>query len=145
MNKHDRQEYILQLDNELLVGSVILSEWSTFLIRDADQAFCSAANLATILVAQAAIEAHLRYEYHFDSKMKKLSFYELIEVSPLLPELKKDLHTLRMYRNRWVHINDPHNDADLLDQPEYYEGELERMATLAIRVLRQVIYQEQWL
>jgi len=35
----NREEYILQLDDELLVGGVILSEWSACLVRDADEAF----------------------------------------------------------------------------------------------------------
>jgi hypothetical protein len=145
MNSNDRQSYIIKLDDQLLVGGVMLSEWSTFLIRDADEAFCSGADLATILVSQAAIESHLRYEYVDNPASVKSGFYVLIEQSPLPPNLKADLHRLRKYRNKWVHVNDPSEDTDLLERPEYYEKELEEMALLAIRLLREVIYQEQWL
>jgi hypothetical protein len=145
MNSDERRDYINKLDDELLMGGVMLSEWSTFLIRDADDAFCSGANLAAILVSQAAIESHLRYEYIDNPAATKLSFYALIEQSPIPDALKAELHTLRKYRNKWVHVNDPNEDADLLKRPEYYEKELEQMALLAIRVLREVIYQEQWL
>lgn len=144
MNRNERDAYIFQLDVDLLKGGVILSEWSTFLVRDADEAFCAGADLATILVAQAAIESHLRYEYsHLQSSNG--GFYNLIEQSPLSDELKAALHRLRKYRNRWVHVNDPHDDSDLMRRPEYYENELETMALLAIKALREVIYLEQWL
>ncbi|MEK6281227.1 MAG: hypothetical protein AABN95_12810 [Acidobacteriota bacterium] len=144
MTKGERQAYILQLDDELLLGGVILSEWSTFLVRDADEAFCAGADLAAILISQAAIECHLRYEY-FPHDQRKFGFYDLIEQSPLAPELKTTLHTLRKYRNRWVHVNDPHDDQDLLERPEYYQAELEQTAIAASRALREVIYLEQWL
>ncbi len=134
----------MRLDEELLLGGVILSEWSTFLIKDADEAYCNRANLAAILVAQAAIESHLRYEYLDDIAKNKFGFYDLIEQSTLQLELKVDLHNLRKYRNKWVHVNDPREDSDLLNRPEYYEAELEQFAALAIKAMRQVIYQEQF-
>jgi hypothetical protein len=144
MNRNERDAYIFQLDVDLLKGAVILSEWSTFLIRDADEAFCAGADLATILVAQAAIESHLRYEYsHLQNGNG--GFYNLIEQSPLSNELRSDLHRLRKYRNHWVHVNDPHDDSDLMRRPDYYENELETMALLAVKALREVIYLEQWL
>ena len=59
----DRENHLFRLEDELLVGDAMLSEWSTFLARDADTAFQSGADLATILISQAAIECHLRYEY----------------------------------------------------------------------------------
>lgn len=43
------------------------------------------------------------------------------ERSPLEASLKGDLHKLRMYRNRWVHVSDPWDDQELIDQPEKYE------------------------
>lgn len=140
--KPDRQDYLLQLEAELLEGDVMLSEWSTFLARDADKAFHAGADLATILMAQAAIECHLRYEY-FNGARRKLGFYELIEQSPVPLELKAALHKIRKYRNRWVHVNDPHGDQDLLTKPEYYETELEEMAFVAIKAMMQVLYLEQ--
>jgi hypothetical protein len=141
---NDRWDYINKLEDELLLGGVIISEWSAFLVQDAEEAFCSGANLAAILVSQAAIESHLRYEYASSQVHKRLSFYELIEQSPLPEEMKRDLHILRKYRNRWVHVNDPNNDADLLVRPEYYEEEVERIAYMTIKLLLQVVCLEQW-
>ncbi|MEH2404453.1 hypothetical protein [Nostoc sp.] len=54
MNEQEKWNYINTLEDELLLGGVILSEWSTFLAKDAELAFCSRANLA-------AIESHFRY------------------------------------------------------------------------------------
>jgi len=135
----DRNDYILALDEELLLGNVMLSEWSTFLAKDAETAFCAEADLATILISQAAIECHLRYEF-FEGEKRKLTFYDLIEQSPLTKELKASIHKLRRYRNRWVHVQDPHDDDDLLSRPEYYEGELKQLAYVAIRNMLEVIY-----
>jgi len=129
----------------LLLGGVMLSEWSTFLIKDADEAFCNGAYLATVLVSQAAIESHLRYEYFDGQTSKRLGFFELIEQSPVPSDLKDEMHTLRKYPNKWAHVNDPKEDGDLLVRPEYHEIELEKMAILAARTLRQVIYHEQWI
>jgi hypothetical protein len=138
-------DYINELDEELLVGGVILSEWSTFLIRDVDTAFCAGAHLAAILTSQAAIESHLRFEYPYAQETPRASFYDLIEKAPISTELKAKLHRLRRYRNKWVHVNEPQQDDELLTKPEYYEAELEEMARFAVRVLREVIYLEQWL
>ena len=140
----DRSTFLLQLEDELLIGDVMLSEWSTFLARDADKAFQAGADLATILMSQAAIECHLRYEY-FRDEQRKLGFYDLIEQSPLDAKLKADLHRIRKYRNRWVHVNDPHDDEDLLTRPEYYETELDEMAFDAIRAMMKTLYLEQGL
>jgi hypothetical protein len=144
MTSEERYEFILSLDEKLLKGGLILSEWSTFLIKDADTAFFNKANLATILVSQAAIECHLRYEY-LNEPLNIKGFYNLIEHSPIPDDLKKELHILRKYRNKWVHVNEPSEDEDLLKRPDYYENELEQMAIIAIRLLHEVIYLEQCL
>jgi len=144
MIEEEKWDYINKLDEELLVGGVILSEWSAFLIRDADTAFCSGANLAAILVSQAAIESHLRFEYGDSRTTERATFYDLIENAPLPNELRADLHELRKYRNKWVHVSDPREDQELLNRPEYYETELEQMAKFAIGVLREVTYLEQF-
>jgi hypothetical protein len=131
------------LDEELLNGGVMLSEWSTFLIRDADTAYCAGANLAAILVAQAAIECHLRFEYASFLNKKRMGFFNLIEECPIPEDLKADLHTIRKYRNQWIHVNDPQKDEDLLEKPRYFEEELEKLARFSIRNMRKVIYLEQ--
>ena len=145
MNEQEKWEYINKLDEEFLVGGVILSEWSTFLIKDAEAAFCNGANLAAILVSVAGIESHLRFEYFHNTTKKKHRLYDLIENAPIPHELKGDLHKLREFRNKWVHVEDPHADEELLNKPKYVEGELEDMARFAIRALLQTIYLEQWI
>lgn len=144
MTEQEKWDYILALDDELLRGGVMLSEWATFLVRDAETAFCSGAHLASILAAQAAIECHLRYEYFDPAQSKGWGLFQLLEHAPIPSGLKDDLHTLRRFRNRWVHVADPHQDEDLLSRPEYHEEGLEEMARLAIRSMLRIIYLEQW-
>jgi hypothetical protein len=141
MIEQEKWDYINALDDELLLGGVVLSEWSTFLARDAETAFCAGANLA----AQAAVESHLRYEYFEASKTKGWGLYRLLEDVPLPHDLKDDLHKLRQFRNRWVHVEDPFQDEHLLEKPEYHEAELEETAKLAIKSMLRVLYMEQWL
>ena len=143
MDEQAKWEYINNLDEELLVDGVILSEWSSFLIREAETAFCKGANLAAILVAVAGIESHLRFEYFSDPGERSYRLYDLIENAPIPQELKEDLHKLRRCRNKWVHVEDPSDDEELLNRPEYVGEELEDMARTAIRVLLQTIYLEQ--
>jgi hypothetical protein len=143
MNTERKWAFLIELDEKYLTGGVLLSEWTTFIVRDVDIAYCNHANLSALVAAQSAIECHLRYEYYAFHRGNRLGFYDLIEQSPLEQSLKADLHELRRYRNRWVHINDPHDDEALLDKPEIHEAELEEMATFCVRLLRRVLYLEQ--
>jgi hypothetical protein len=144
MNKSEKWKYISELDEELLQGGIILSEWSTFLIRDADIAFCNGAYLAAILTAVAGIESHLRFEYQNNKNEKHLGLYELIENSPIDDDLRQELHKLRKFRNQWVHVNEPRDDQKLLESPSQIEKEIETIAKAAIKLLRRAIYLEQW-
>lgn len=144
MTEEQKWEYINQLDEELLIGGVILSEWTTFLVKDAETAFCSGAYLASILASQAAIESHLRYDYFNSIETKGWGFYDLIEKSNLKSELKIELHLLRKYRNKWVHVNDPSNDNELLERPEYYETELADFSKAAIKSMLKILYSNQF-
>lgn len=63
MNQDELWAQVIALDDELLKGGVILSEWCSFIVRDADVASASGAHLASILTAASGIEAHLRSEY----------------------------------------------------------------------------------
>jgi hypothetical protein len=62
MTEEQTWEYLVELDETLLQGGVILSEWATFLIKDADIAFVNGAHLAGIITGLAGIETHLRGE-----------------------------------------------------------------------------------
>jgi len=138
-------EYILALDEEFLQGGIILSEWTTFLVRDAEQSFCANANISAILTCQAAIESHLRYEYFTSDQSKGWGFYQLIENSSMEDELKQELHQLRKFRNRWVHIFDPADDNILLERAEFHEAELEEFAKLSIKIMLKTLYKNQFL
>jgi len=142
--EEDRWDYILDLDEELLQGGIILSEWTTFLVRDADRSFCAGAPLACILVCQAALESHLRFEYFDLEDVEDWSFARLISESPVPQDKKDRLHELRKLRNEWVHVDDPDDDEHLLEQPKYEKERLDQSARKALRLLREVLYMEPW-
>lgn len=141
MNEEDPWKFIIDLDEELLKGGVILSEWCSFIVREADTAFVGGAHLATVVTAMAGIETYLRSEY---TTARRMTLHDLVEQSPLKEQLKLDIHALRRFRNRWVHVEDPNEDRELLDHPERFEQEMEQMAHVAIRTLRMTIYENQW-
>ena len=143
MTEKQKWEYINRLDEELLLGGVVLSEWTTFLAKDAEIAFCSGAYLSSILASQAAIESHLRYEYFSDNNTKKWSLFNLIENSQLDKNLKSELHDLRVYRNKWVHVNEVEEDSQLLEKPEYFEAELLETSKKATKSMLRVLYSNQ--
>lgn len=143
MTEQEKWDYIIALDEELLNGGVMLSEWTTFLVKDAEIAFCHGANLSCVLTCQAAIESHLRFECFNPKETKSWGFYLLIENSSLSNELKLELHDLRIFRNKWVHVKDPSNDDDILERPEYHENELMDFAKKAIRTMLKTLYTNQ--
>lgn len=141
MTQDDRWAQIVALDEELLKGGVILSEWCSFIVREADVAFAAGADLASILTAVSGIETYLRSEH---SETGKERLVELINRASIDAGLKDDLHVLRKYRNKWVHVDEPWSDSNLLERPEETEQELERMALFAARALRRTIYENPW-
>lgn len=141
MNEDARWNLIAELDQELLRGGVILSEWCTFIVQDTDLAFALGANLATIITAVAGIETYLLSESNVGTRK---TLQNLIDESSIQEDLKEELHRLRKYRNRWVHISNPWKDKDLLANPEKHHRDLEDMAVAAVRALRRTIYQNQW-
>jgi len=94
MNEEQRWNFILELDDKLLRGGVVLSEWCSFIVRETDLAFVGGAHLATIVTAMAGIESYLRSEY---SEGRRSALYDLVEQSPLEESLKRDIHALRKY------------------------------------------------
>ena len=140
MKEDDRWSMLLLLDEELLKGGVILSEWCSFIVRESDKAFASGAYLASILTAVSGIETYLRAGY---AQAGRERLVDLINRAPIVDSLRDDLHELRKYRNKWVHVDDPWSDSNLLERPEDTEQELERMAFFAVRALRRTIYENQ--
>lgn len=142
MNKVEREQFLIDLDEELLRGGIILSEWCTVIVQETDLAFVGGADLATIITALAGVETYLRSEY--GSKRGDAS-HKLIDASPLDDDLKQDLHLIRRFRNKWVHVSDPWDDQHLLDRPHEIGKELASMAEMAVRALRRTIYENQWI
>ncbi len=136
----DRWKILNALDDELLTGGVVLSEWCSCIVREADLAFVGGAHLATIITAIAGIETYLRSEHAVTGKERLV---ELISNSPITKNLKDDLHRLRKYRNKWVHVDHPWSDEQLLERPEEAAHELEEIALFAVRSLRRTIYENQ--
>lgn len=141
MNPKERWTHICTLDEELSKGGVILSEWCALIVREADTAFAAGAYLGAILVAVAAIETHLRAEAS-DSDRPRL--VDLIDRAMVPSDLKSDLHELRRYRNRWVHVDDRWSNQEPLADPQPTDAELKRMALFALRTLRRTIYANPW-
>lgn len=135
----NRWAYLVSLDDELLLGNVMISEWAAFVVREADTAFALGADLASILTAVSAIETHLRAEYGNNSD--RLS--HLIDRAAVDEDLRADLHELRRYRNRWVHVDSPREDSEVLDDPNRFTDELASRAEWAARLLRRTLYHDQ--
>jgi len=88
MSENEKWNFILALDDELLKGGVILSEWCSFIVREADIAFVNGANLAAILTATSAVETYLRSELNSDKKkIFTILFSNLIAVEKQNPRL----------------------------------------------------------
>lgn len=141
MTEEDKWQYLVDLDERLVQGGAILSEWATFIIRDADTAFVAGAHLASIIAGLAGVETHLRGE----GGSRKQRLVDLIDDSDLEEELKQELQILRKYRNKWVHVADPWDDDCLLEAPEKHEAELEEMARRCAVALRGTIYTNPWI
>jgi hypothetical protein len=141
LNDNGRWAFITALDDELLKGGATMSEWCAFIVRDCDYAFVGGANLATIITAAAAIETYLRAEY---AGGKRVGLADLIDSSPIQQGLRDDIHNLRKYRNKWVHMATPEDDEEILQKPKAYEDQLEEWAKLAQRTLRRTIYENLW-
>lgn len=137
----EREAQLVALDDELMKGGYILSEWCIFITKDAHYAYVNGTFLAAIVMATAGIETYLRSEYGVGSRDR---FVDLIDRSPLDEQLKTDLQSLRKYRNKWVHIDDPWDDTELIERPENMEDELEGMALFAMRALLSTIYENPW-
>lgn len=140
MTEEQKEKYIEDLDDELLKGGVILSEWTIFQAKDAEIAFCSGAYLSSILSGQAAIESHLRFDHFNENNLKRLSFFDLINKSCLSEKLKEELHELRKFRNKLIHVNDPDEDHDLLSRPKYYENKLAEFAKVTMKNMLRTLY-----
>lgn len=139
MTSEEKRAYVKDLDANYQYWPPFVSEFTAFLVRDIDSAFCAGANLTVILAAHAAIDSHLRFQYG-STQAERLTFHDLIERSPIASGLKARLHELRVFRNQWVHVENPSEDQHLRDEPELHEAEIESLARSTMSVLREILY-----
>ena len=127
----EREKILLNIQDDVLKGGICLQDWTTFQLENAYIAFCAGADLACILMCQAAIESYMRD----DEGLKNRSFYDLIEHCSYDVKTKMNLHKLREYRNKWVHINEQKECNIQIDHVE-----LEKMALFAYRLTLEVFH-----
>lgn len=129
-------KYIISLDDTYLKGAVSFSEWTAFLVRDADIAYAHGANISCIALCMAAVEAYLKEAVGAN---KSMNLFSLIQTASLDDDLKIKLQGMRKIRNGWVHIQ-PSDDRSALESPCQYEQELDSDARQALRCMRRVLY-----
>ncbi len=129
--------------DEYLKGGVTTSEFAIFMAYDAETAFINGADLSAILAACATIETYLRTESIGDAKAS-FTFKELIDRSVFSNKLKDELETLRIYRNRWVHVRDPSDDGKLISHPHVISSQIAGYADLAMRCMIQSLCSNPW-
>ena len=143
MTEKERERYLFNLDEELLLGSVLFSAWDHFLILDSDTAFIRGAHLAALITAMSGIETQLRFDHSEPGKNLRLA--QLIDMSDLSADLKREIHELRRYRNRWVHVSDTWDESLVkhMEHPETLSAEIEPWALRAVTALRKTFYWHQ--
>lgn len=136
-----RWAYLAALDDELLQGGHMMSECAVELLRNADVCYVNGAFVAGIVMAAAAVETWIRAE---PAARPKATFYELLGDSDLSPEVIVEVHALRKMRNRWVHVDDPNDDQELLGEFNGNHPKLEAECRAAMRTVRRVLYSCPW-
>jgi len=139
VTESEREKYLFDLDETLLLGSVLMSSWSGLLIWESDQAFIRGAHLAALVTAMAGIETQLRFDH--SEPGEKTTLCALINLSSIPSDLKAELHELRKFRNKYVHVNDPW-DEDLFQIEDHtaMSDSFEPWALRAVTALRRLFY-----
>lgn len=140
MTDDQKWAYLVELDETLLKGGAMISEFTGQLIRSADLAFVGDAFLACIITSLAVVETHLRSE----ARIKGGKLVELISASTLENDLKSELHALRKYRNQWVHVAEPWED-DGCEYSAESEALLEEVAKRCLVAMRRTVYSNPWI
>jgi hypothetical protein len=108
----------------------LLSEHACATVADLQCAFCAGAWIAVIVLAAAAIDAHLHDSEGFTGTSKRV--IDEAGADPLL-------HGLRMHRNARIH-SDPASPAITVDQQWSERMRLEGDARLAVELVFRVFY-----
>ncbi|WP_139837409.1 hypothetical protein [Roseovarius halotolerans] len=128
-----------KLENELLVGGVVFSEWTTLMSYEAHSCFVAGLDISTIIICASACESYLRSEAEdFDSPL-----YHLINVSDIPLDLRERLHGLRKARNEWVHSLNAEKNQEPKCYSTVYTPVLEKQAQLAYETMLQLLLVDQ--
>jgi hypothetical protein len=138
-NGDARWKYLVELDDEMLKGGVMVSEFAAEWIRNCDLCFANAAYLACVITAFQAIETMLRTGDRSERKS-----VDLINSAAISDGNKQRLHALRKFRNSWVHVNDPFDDEAVLQDLDQGNPRLFEQAFSAVRLMREVLYLAQF-
>lgn len=111
-------------------GGYLLSEQACALTADLQCAFCAGAWIAVIVLAAAAIDAHLHDAEGFSGNAK-----HAIDAAGTGPQL----HNLRKRRNTLIHA-EPDRPAITVDQQWSERLQLEENARLAVELVFRVFY-----
>jgi hypothetical protein len=111
-------------------GGYLLSEQACAVVADLQCAFCAGAWIAAVVLAAAAIDAHLHDSEGFTGNAKRV-----IDEAGADPQL----HILRKRRNALIH-SDPDSLAITADQQWSERGRLEEDARHAVELLFRVFY-----
>lgn len=125
-----REKLLLQIQDEVLKGGISFDDYTSFQLENAYISFCAGADLACLIMCQAAIESYIKDDEALDYK----SFYDIIEKCSYSSDLKNRLHHLRKYRNKWMHRQDIDREISM----DY--AELKREAISAYRLTLEVFH-----
>jgi len=111
-------------------GGYLLSEQACAMVADLQCAFCAGAWIAVVVLAAAAIDAHLHDTEGFIGNAKRV-----IDEAGADPQL----HTLRKRRNALIHASSD-SPAITVDQQWSERLRLEEDARLAVKLVFRVFY-----
>lgn len=111
-------------------GGYLLSEQACAVVADLQCAFCAGAWIAVVVLAAAAIDAHLHGAEGLTGNAKRV-----IDEAGADPQL----HMLRKRRNALIH-SDPDSPAITVDQQWSERGKLEDDARHAVDLVFRVFY-----
>lgn len=129
-----RQRWFEQRTESPGEGGYLVSEQACALLADLQCAFCAGAWIAVVVLAAAAIDAHLHDAEGFTGNAKCV-----IDEAGADPQL----HTLRKLRNALIH-SDPYSPAITVDQQWSERVRLEDDAQLAVELVFRVFYSNHW-
>jgi hypothetical protein len=141
MNEKEKWDYIISLDEELLIGGVILDERISELVRNADISYIHCAYWSTIITSVAGIEGYLR----IDNMNPYKNLNVLIQESGFEKTDIDAIQKLRQYRNKLVHGNFDVEEELILDSNDQFTREAEKNARDALKLLRIIVYSDQWI